>query len=183
RQAGGRVATRPLRRRACAGAVLRDRRDLIGERRRRRLSRSEPRGRRAGADRRGRSPRGGAGSRRGADRGGGAMSSARSRKKGQRRRPAHGTAKRTVPVTSAPAAPDEPKPLSRSQRRDAEAREALEPGERPWPIVVSVVVTTALGIANFALFAAGVKPHVSGQKPQLPEILVFTGLMLVCAGG
>ena len=109
--------------------------------------------------------------------------SARSRKKGQRKRPSHGTRKPAMPVTAAPA---EPKALSRSQRRDAAARETLEPfapGERPWPIVASVIVTTVLGVANFVLFVAGVKPHVSGQKPQLAEILVFTGLMLVCAGG
>jgi hypothetical protein len=88
-----------------------------------------------------------------------------------------------VPVTSAQPAPKE---LSRSQRRDAEAREALAPlapGERPWPIVASVAVTTLLGLSNFVLFVAGVKPHVSGHKPALPEILVFSGLMLVCAAG
>lgn len=109
--------------------------------------------------------------------------SARSRKKGQRKRPTPGTRKRAAPVTVAAAEPKQP---SRSQRRDAAAREALEPlqpGERPWPIIASVVVTTALGVSNLALFLAGVKPHVNGQKPQLPEILVFTGLMLVCAGG
>jgi hypothetical protein len=109
---------------------------------------------------------------------------ARSRKKGQRQRPAAaGARKRAVPVTSF-----EPTPAtqSRSARRDADARAALEPlapGERPWPIVASVVVTSVLGLANFALFVAGVKPHVSGHKPQLPEILIFTGLMLVCATG
>jgi hypothetical protein len=114
--------------------------------------------------------------------------SARSRKKGQRKRPNPGTRKRAAPVTTATAAPAAApsKPASRSQARDAAARETLEPlqpGERPWPIVASVIVTTALGLANFTLFAAGVKPHVSGQKPQLPEILIFTGLMLLCAWG
>jgi hypothetical protein len=105
---------------------------------------------------------------------------ARSRKKGRRRRPSVDLPrKRAVPVTSA-------KPLSRSQLKDAAAREALEPlapGERPWPIIASVITTTVLGVANFVLFVAGVKPHVSGHKPQLVEILVFSGLMLVCAAG
>ena len=40
-----------------------------------------------------------------------------------------------------------------------------------------------LGVTNLILFIAGAKPHVGGQKPHLPEILVFSGLMLACAGG
>jgi hypothetical protein len=59
----------------------------------------------------------------------------------------------------------------------------LAPGERPWPLKVAVVVALVLGVANLILFIAGAKPHVGGQKPHLTEILVFSGLMLMCAAG
>ena len=73
-----------------------------------------------------------------------------------------------------------------SADRDAAIRAALTPlgpGERPWPIKVSVVIAVVLAAVNFALFVAGTKLKVSGQRPQLPAILIFTVLMLVCAGG
>jgi hypothetical protein len=104
----------------------------------------------------------------------------RSRKRGQRQRPA---------TRPRPALPDlgagDPK-LSRSQQRDAAARAALEPlapGERPWPIIASAAVATLLGLSNLILFLVGAKPKVSGQHAQAPEILVFTALMLLCAYG
>lgn len=59
----------------------------------------------------------------------------------------------------------------------------IAPGERPWPVKVSVVVAFLLGTVNLALFLAGAKPHVGGQRPHLFEILVFSGLMLMCAVG
>ncbi len=76
--------------------------------------------------------------------------------------------------------------MSRSQLRDAAAREALTPlgpGERPWAIKASVLLTSVLGAVNLALFVAGAKPKVSGQQPKLTEILVFSGLMLMCSIG
>jgi hypothetical protein len=79
-----------------------------------------------------------------------------------------------------------PADLTRSQRKDAEARAQLEPleaGERPWPVVAGATIAVVLGTVNLALFLAGVKPHVSGQRPKLLEILVFTGLMLMCGYG
>jgi hypothetical protein len=48
---------------------------------------------------------------------------------------------------------------------------------------VCAVICIVLAITNVVLFAAGTKPHVGGSKPQLPEILVFSGLMLACAYG
>jgi hypothetical protein len=128
----------------------------------------------------------------------------RSRKRGRRRRAAGprpaATATTQAPAqqvpakqsTAKPARPKvrdlatEAKPLTRSQIRDAEARAALtplEPGERPWPITVSVGLTVTLGLTNLVLYIAGVKPHVSGQRAKLPEILIFSGLMGICAYG
>jgi hypothetical protein len=76
--------------------------------------------------------------------------------------------------------------MTRSQLRDAAAREALiplAPGERPWAIKISVLLTAVLGAVNLVLFIVGAKPKVSGQHPKLPEILVFSGLMLMCSIG
>jgi hypothetical protein len=76
--------------------------------------------------------------------------------------------------------------ISRSEERNAAVRSALKPldaGERPWPIVVSVVLATMLAGVNLAMFIAGAKPHFGGQQPKLAEILIFTGLMLMCACG
>ena len=56
-------------------------------------------------------------------------------------------------------------------------------GERPAAIKVSVAVALALGLANLILFIAGVKPRVGSAHPHLVEILVFSGLMIMCATG
>ncbi len=80
----------------------------------------------------------------------------------------------------------DPAAMSRSQIRDAEARASLiplPPGERPWSIKVSVLLTFVLAAVNLVLFIIGAKPKVSGQQPKLPEILVFSGLMLMCSVG
>lgn len=86
-----------------------------------------------------------------------------------------------------PVAAAEPPPrVSRSEERNAAVRATLtplSPDERPWPIIVSVVVAAALAGVNLALFLAGAKPHVGGAQPKLAEILIFSGLMLMCAVG
>jgi hypothetical protein len=73
-----------------------------------------------------------------------------------------------------------------SEERNAAVRAGLKPiapGERPWPVKVSVVLAFVLGAVNLGLFIAGAKPKVGGQQPHLPEILIFSGLMLACAIG
>ncbi len=74
--------------------------------------------------------------------------------------------------------------LSRSQRRDAEARAALEPlapGERPPVIVVSALLAAGLALANLIAYLAGDK--ISGTRPAASGIMVFSALMLACAVG
>ncbi|MGH2915718.1 MAG: hypothetical protein ACRDMX_12110 [Solirubrobacteraceae bacterium] len=79
--------------------------------------------------------------------------------------------------------PSEPE-LSRTQRRDAEARAALvplAPGEHPPAIKVAGAVALALGLANLISYAAGLK--IGGHRPAAAGIAIFTVVMLSCAVG
>ena len=59
--------------------------------------------------------------------------------------------------------------------------QALSPGERPPALIAAVVVATALGIANVALYAAGA--DVRGKAPSAGGAISFAALMLVAAWG
>lgn len=124
----------------------------------------------------------------------------RSRKRG-RRGPAKATpAGKPVRTEAAPAqatATEPPKPkrpsgwsvptgeeLTRSQRRDAEARanlKPLAPGERPPVIWISALLAGALGLANLIAWLAGDK--INGKHPAAGGILIFSALMCACAVG
>jgi hypothetical protein len=45
------------------------------------------------------------------------------------------------------------------------------------------VVALLLAAVNLGLFIAGAKPKVGGSQPHLAEILIFSGLMTLCAVG
>jgi hypothetical protein len=119
----------------------------------------------------------------------------RSRKRGRREPPARPVAAAPGRTSEAPprsreapprASEAPPRPRRSAEERNAEVRSALAPlgpGERPWPVKVSVAVALVLGVANLILFLAGARPRVGGQQPHLAEILVFSGLMLMCAAG
>lgn len=84
----------------------------------------------------------------------------------------------------AAAAPPEPKPASRSEARNEEARAKLVPlgkGERPAAVTVAAVVSVGLVVANLVLALAGYK--IQGKKPALPGVLVFTLLLATMAFG
>lgn len=86
---------------------------------------------------------------------------------------------RTLP-RSEPAAPA----LSRSERKDAEARARLTPlapGERPRPVTVAAVAMALLCVANLAAFAAGAK--IGGHRADPAQVGVFSLVALVLAGG
>lgn len=73
---------------------------------------------------------------------------------------------------------------ARTEERNAAARATLEPlapGERPWPLLVSIALTSVAGIVNLILYAAGAR--IGGRHPPAGEILVFSGVMLTCAVG
>jgi hypothetical protein len=100
-----------------------------------------------------------------------------------------------APVTSTAAEPAKAKrpagwsvptgqELTRSQRRDAEARanlKPLAPGERPPVIWVSALLAGALGLANLIAWLAGDK--INGKHPAAGGILLFSVLMCACAVG
>jgi hypothetical protein len=82
------------------------------------------------------------------------------------------------PSSAAPAQP------SRSERRNAAARAALEPlaqGERPTAVTVAAGVAAALAVGNIVAFAAGAT--VDGKKPAAFGIAAFTLLMVTAAWG
>ncbi len=73
---------------------------------------------------------------------------------------------------------------ARVEAQNAEARALLEPlapGERPWPLRVSVAVATVAGVVNLVLFALG--DTIGGRHPASGPILLFSAVMLVCAFG
>jgi hypothetical protein len=122
----------------------------------------------------------------------------RSRKRGQRaRRPARRSAPPAHTALASPPPPSQPpasvpaplppvpaRPPTRSQLRDAEARARLSPlgpEERPWPLLVGVVLTAASGIGNFAAWLAGA--DIAGKHPAAGGIIAFTIVMLACAIG
>jgi hypothetical protein len=77
-----------------------------------------------------------------------------------------------------------PKPPSRSERRNAEARATLVPlaeGERPAAVTVAAVIAGALVVANIALAVGGYK--IQGKHPAVAGVVVFTGLLLAMAIG
>jgi hypothetical protein len=74
--------------------------------------------------------------------------------------------------------------LTRSQRRDAEARASLKPiapGERPRVIQVSAVVAALLALTNLVAYVAGDK--IGGKRPAAAGIVIFSALMFACAAG
>ena len=132
----------------------------------------------------------------------------RSRKRGRHARPAKAALKSAAPRRS-PAPETQPlagagrgpKPganpgrgqwfavptgeeLSRSQRRDAEARARLTPlarGEHPPVIIISTVGAALLALTNLVAFLAGDK--IGGKRPAFGEIVVFSAVLLACAVG
>ncbi len=96
----------------------------------------------------------------------------RSRKRGQRARPA-------------PASKPAPEPRgSRSEQRNAAVRATLTPfaaGERPWSIRIAAALAALIGIGNLIAWLAGLK--IAGRHPAGGGIIVFAALMVACAVG
>ncbi len=73
---------------------------------------------------------------------------------------------------------------ARAEQRNAEARaqlKPLSPGERPWPIIVGVVLTACAAFGNLIAYAAGAT--IEGKHVAPGGIVVFAVVMLACAIG
>jgi hypothetical protein len=104
----------------------------------------------------------------------------RSRKRRHEDAPA--TTARKRPPAGTPTS--EPKPPSRTERKNAEARAALkplEPGERPRAVTVGAIATVGLVVANVVVYAAGLS--VRGDRPQAFGFVLFAVVMLTMAWG
>ena len=72
----------------------------------------------------------------------------------------------------------------RGEAADDAARAELQPlgpGERPRALIAGVIVATALGVANVALYAAGTE--VRGKSPSAAGAIAFAAVMLAAAWG
>ena len=77
-------------------------------------------------------------------------------------------------------------PVSRSELRNEAVRATLtplEPGERPWPIAAGAVIAALLGLGTLIAYLAGARTKLGGKPPSVGEVVVYAGVMLVCAGG
>lgn len=104
----------------------------------------------------------------------------RSRKKGQRSPSAERPPRKPIATVVSEAE------LSRSERKNAEVRatlEPLEPGERPWPIVVAAVIACALALVTIGFYAAGTRPSLGGTKPSFASVIPYSVIMLACGVG
>jgi hypothetical protein len=76
------------------------------------------------------------------------------------------------------------RPMSRSERRNAEIRAGLvpiTPGEKPGAIVVATLISGLIGVGQLIAFLAGMKIH--GTRPAAGGTIAFCLLMIVCAAG
>ena len=73
---------------------------------------------------------------------------------------------------------------TRTEARNEAARaklEPLEPGERPLAVTIGAVVAFVLGLVNRIFYVAG--GEIGDERPALPGVLSYTGLMFIAAWG
>jgi hypothetical protein len=73
--------------------------------------------------------------------------------------------------------------MSRTERRNAEARSRLVPlraGERPTAVTVAAILAFSLAAANIGFYAAG--GDIDGRRPA-GGVIAYSVLLLVAAGG
>lgn len=94
------------------------------------------------------------------------------------------------PSAGASAASARPSPdtgvSSRSEQKNAAVRATLQPyapGERPWSIRVAVLVAVLIGVGDLVDLLLGGKLGFGRTHPGKGGVILFSVLMLVCAGG
>jgi hypothetical protein len=87
----------------------------------------------------------------------------------------------TKPAADPKPAPD---PYARSRERDEQARAELKPlrrGERPLAVTIGALLALGFALANLIAYAAGLE--VQGDRPSAAGVFLYSGLMLLVAGG
>jgi hypothetical protein len=82
-------------------------------------------------------------------------------------------------------APETP-PVSRSEARNEAVRATLaplEPGERPWPLKVAAVIALLIAISDLVEVIVDGSFKVGGAHASASGVVLFSVVMLVCAGG
>jgi hypothetical protein len=109
----------------------------------------------------------------------------RSRKRARHARPRPERAPH-APRESPTATAEPPAPRRRSEERNAAIRATLEPlapGERPWPLLVAIVLAVLIGVSNIVQAIVGGNLHVGTARTSVAGALPFALIMLVCAWG
>ncbi len=122
----------------------------------------------------------------------------RSRKRGRRDRPAAtATTTASAPERSEPAEagarsqppekqPRETRSRPRSEERNAAVRAGLKPlgpGERPWALKIAVVIAVLVGAGDLIDVILGGRIKLGGNHAGAGGVILFSLMMLVCAGG
>jgi hypothetical protein len=104
----------------------------------------------------------------------------RSRKRGQRAKPAGRPARATAGQTAGTVK------RRSSEERNAAVRATLtpvEPGERPWPTLVSALIALALVITNLVLVILNVSFRAGPQRVSTGQEILYLIVMSMCAYG
>lgn len=113
----------------------------------------------------------------------------RSRKRGQRKKPAGSaaaqtaTAPRPAPTAAGPAAPA---PRRSSEERNAAVRAQLvplAPGERPWSIKIAVLIALTVGVGDLVDVMVSGRHSFGGTHTAVGGVIVFSVLMIICGLG
>jgi hypothetical protein len=105
----------------------------------------------------------------------------RSRKRGQRRKPAEAAAGRT-----AAAAPVGPAPRRSAEERNAAVRAELvplAPGERPWSIRISALLALIVGVGDLVDVLVSGSHSFGGTHASVGGVILFSFVMIICAMG
>ena len=122
------------------------------------------------------------------------MTGSRERKRPERRKRKHRTTelRQTEDAAQANDAADDgdpsDAPLSRSELKDREAREALEPlreGERPGAVTVGAVVASLMALVFWVSAAVSVATdvEVEGSEPSTAALVLFAAVLTLMAYG
>jgi hypothetical protein len=102
----------------------------------------------------------------------------RKRKRGQRSKGHRGAV--------ATATPEQRPPVSRSEQKNTAVRATLTPyapGERPWSLRIAVLVAVLIGVGDLVDLLLGGKLGFGRTHPGKGGVILFSALMLICAGG